>query len=207
MKPGLLQKVSFAVLISLTALAASFAPALAAGAPPDQQPAATLPALDRFAATVANGQVGVVRGVYVPGVLALRVVQQPGGSPGYVSAMAGVATQFQYAANAGVTGLLGHNYSSGASFFQLAPGQEVAVVYGDGGVRRYLVTAVYQYQALQPNSPYSDFVDLKTGVRSTAAEVFAQMYAGEHHLTFQTCIMRDGNWTWGRLFVVAVPLG
>jgi hypothetical protein len=25
------------------------------------------------------------------------------------------------------------------------------------------------------------------------------------HVTFQTCIEKDGLWTWGRLFVIAIP--
>jgi hypothetical protein len=48
-----------------------------------------------------------VRGVYVPGFLALPVVQQPSGSSGYVSRKAETATQFQLAARYNVIGLQG----------------------------------------------------------------------------------------------------
>jgi hypothetical protein len=39
----------------------------------------------------------------------------------------------------------------------------------------------------------------------TARQVFKRVYAGERHVTFQTCIERLGNRSWGRLFVLAVP--
>jgi len=66
--------------------------------------------------------------------------------------------------------------------------------------------AVYQFQALQPTNPYSNFVDLETNQQLTATELFYRVYTGAHHLTFQTCIEKDGEYSWGRLFVLAYPL-
>lgn len=80
----------------------------------------------------------MVRGVYVPEVLALLVQQQPAGDPGFVSSMEGIVTQFEYAAQSGVTGLIAHNYLSGELFFNLEIGQEVFIVYGDGSVLQYI---------------------------------------------------------------------
>ncbi len=160
---------------------------------------------EAFIASVTDGQAGVVRGVYVPNVLALPVRQQPANNPSYVSPESGVATQFAAAASLGVTGLLAHNYLAGADFFKLAMAQDVQIVYGDGTVKLYRVTAIYRYQALDPYSPYSDFVDLSTGETLSAAQVFSMVYAGGDHVTFQTCIERNGNWSWGRLFVIAIP--
>lgn len=37
-------------------------------------------------------------------------------------------------------------------------------------------------------------------------ELYYKMDAGGTHLTFQTCIAKDGNLLWGRWFVVAQPL-
>ena len=31
-------------------------------------------------------------------------------------------------------------------------------------------------------------------------------YDGDAHVTFQTCILQDGNSSWGRLFVTAIPV-
>jgi hypothetical protein len=35
--------------------------------------------------------------------------------------------------------------------------------------------------------------------------MFKRVYFGDRHLTFQTCIAKDGEASWGRLFVIAVP--
>ena len=35
--------------------------------------------------------------------------------------------------------------------------------------------------------------------------MFKRVYAGDRHVTFQTCIQEEGISSWGRLFVVAVP--
>lgn len=193
-------------LLKLLALVVAFVLSFAAVMPVSANTTAALPSFERFVGAVKNGQPGVVRGVYVPGVLALRVRQQPANNPGYVSAVANVTTQFQYAADYGVTGLLAHNYAAGSTFSALAVGQEVRVVYGDGSVKKYVVTEISKYQALDPNNPYGDLLDLKTGVTNSAGDVFAKMYTGGDHVTFQTCIYQDGNWSWGRLFVVAQPV-
>ncbi len=31
-------------------------------------------------------------------------------------------------------------------------------------------------------------------------------YTGAGHVTFQTCIIKDGNPSWGRFFVTAIPI-
>jgi hypothetical protein len=165
-----------------------------------------VPSSEAFVASVVNGEAGVVRGVYVPGVLALPVRQQPANNPAYVSPEDGVATQFASAAALGVTGLLAHNYLAGADFFKLAEEQEVRIVYGDGAVKPYRVTMIYRFQALDPYSPYSDFVDLSTGETLSVGQVFTMVYAGGDHVTFQTCIANNGNASWGRLFVIATPV-
>jgi hypothetical protein len=176
------------------------------GAPVANHEQPDFPSYAAFAASVSNEQAGVVRGVYVPAVLALRVIQQPAGNAAYVSDEAGVVTQFQTPALFGVTGLLAHNTLAGMQFLNLALGQEVHVIYGDGADHRYVVTQLYRFQALEPTNPASAFVDLSTSTVLTAAGVFEQVYTGGEHVTFQTCIDRDGQSSWGRLFVVAMPL-
>lgn len=165
----------------------------------------TLPSFGDFLQVVQNGQTGALRGVYISSVLALPVVQQPAGNPGYVSNRDGEVTQFSMAAQYGNVGLLAHNTLSGKSFSRLAVGQEVRLVYGDGKVEHFMVTEVLRFQALQPTSPWSTFRDLTTDETMTANQLFQRVYAGDHHVTFQTCIEADGNLSWGRLFIVAVP--
>jgi hypothetical protein len=172
---------------------------------PEQPQAPASSELEAFAAGVVDGRAGVLRGVYVPGVLALRVVQQPASVPFSVNLTPGIATQFSAASAYGVTGLLADNVASGVLFYNLAPGQTVSLIYGDGAIRRYTVSGLYSYQALSPTDPYSNFVDLGTGAQLSAMDLFNQMYTGGDKVTFQTCLARDGVMSWGRLFVIATP--
>jgi hypothetical protein len=161
------------------------------------------PSLNKFVAGVENGQTNTVRGVYIPGFFALPVVQQPSGNTGFVSAKPESVTQFQLAARYNVLGFLAHNYLSGKEFFRLIEGLQVVVVKGDGSIDRYRITAIDEYQKVTPGSNWSQYIDLETGERLTTYQVFGQYYQGDHHLTFQTCLARDGIETWGLRFVVA----
>ena len=164
------------------------------------------PPFDRFVEQVKNGNSNQIVGVYVENVLALRVVQQPPSNPAYVSNINGTATQFLLAFTmAGNAGLLAHNYLSGGLFFQLNPGDVVQLIYGDGAVWEYEVGDIQEYQALNPTSPTSNFINLATGESLSANDLFNHIYTGAHHLAFQTCIQRDNLDTWGRLFVIAPP--
>jgi hypothetical protein len=158
-----------------------------------------------FYTPTQNEDASRVRGVYVQNVLALPIVQQPEDNPYYVSNQAGEVTQFSTAAQYGNIGLLAHNNLSGNSFSQLSLGQEVNVMYGDGRVEKFVITEVLHFQALQPESQQSAFLNLDTSETLSASEMFNRVYTGGHHLTFQTCIKANGNMSWGRLFVVATP--
>ena len=166
---------------------------------------AALPSFADFSKIVQNGQSDVLRGVYVNNVMALPIVQQPAGKAGYVSSNAGEATQFRMASQFGNLGLLAHNHLAGKDFSNLAVGQEVIMVYGDGSVEHFIVAEVLQYQAMQPYSPYSEFRSLSDDTKLTAEQMFKKVYFGDRHITFQTCIEAEGNLSWGRLFVIAIP--
>jgi len=166
---------------------------------------AILPNFADFSKSVQNGQTDVLRGVYATNALALPVVQQPSGNAGYVSGNDGEATQFRMASNFGNVGLLAHNHLSGLSFSDLIVGQEVRLVFGNGRVEYFVIKEVLKYQALQPNSPYSSFRNLDNDDILSAEQMFKRVYFGDHHVTFQTCIDAEGNPSWGRLFIIAVP--
>ena len=158
-----------------------------------------------FNKSVQNGEADVLRGVYVPDVLALPVVQQPASNPYYVSNRAGQITQFSIASEYGNTGLLAHNTLSGRLFSQLAIGQEVRLVYGDGQVEYFVIAQLLRFQALQPESVSSSFHNLDRNETLTAGQMFSRAYTGESRVVFQTCIAAEGTPSWGRLFVIAVP--
>jgi hypothetical protein len=166
---------------------------------------ASVPSLEEFAQQVSDGQGDRVRGIYVARVMALRVVPQPQGDPGFISAEDGTATLFQTAALFGVTGLLAHNFLSGKEFFRLNPGQQLNVIYGDGHIRHYRVSQVDDFQRLSITDLRSNFMELSSGLEKTADQVFADFYQGGPHLTLQTCIERNGEWSWGVRFIRADP--
>jgi hypothetical protein len=163
-------------------------------------------AINDFISTVADGATGIIRGVYSENNFALQIIQQPSGQAGFVSTIEGVATQFSMPSKYGVTGLLAHNYLSGRHFFGLEIGDIVQLVYGDGDIKEYQIADIQRYQALQPNSPNSQFQNLNTGERISATQLFKQVYMGNHHLTIQTCIQEGSEDSWGRLFIIANPI-
>lgn len=166
---------------------------------------AALPAFKDFSKAVQNGDAEALRGVYVADVMAMPIIQQPAGNPGFVSGADNVATQFGMASQYGNIGLLAHNNLSGKNFSQLTMGQEVRLVYGNGKTEIFVVTEILRYQALQPTSTQSSFRNQSKDETLTAEQMFKRVYFGERHVTFQTCIEASGNLSWGRLFVIAVP--
>jgi hypothetical protein len=147
-----------------------------------------------------------LRGVFVEDVLTLPVIQQPKDDYLFVSDQLGVVTQFQGSAKNGVVGLLAHNYLSGDLFFQLAVDQDVNLVFGDGRVSRYLITDIQSFEKLEGDAHTSNYINLDTGEELTTRKLFSLMYTGEDKVTFQTCIKKGSDWSWGRIFIVATPL-
>lgn len=164
-----------------------------------------LPTFADFSRSVHNGDASVLRGVYVPHVLALPIIQQPQDRPYYVSNRAGEATQFSIASQYGNIGLLAHNTLSGGFFSRLSVGQQIHLVYGDGRVEDFVVANILRFQASDPESISSSFRNLDRDETLSAGDMFLRAYAGERHLVFQTCIEANGNPSWGRLFIMAMP--
>lgn len=149
-----------------------------------------------FAAKIGamtNGNAGQLTGMYVDNVFAMSI---------------GEFWQFGLASQYGSLGLLAHNYAGGGNYFSLSVGSVIKLVYGDGSTRSYQVVRIRRFEALQPNSPTSQFIDLdKGGGKQSASKVFHQIYNSSNPLVLQTCIANNGISTWGRLFVIAVPIG
>jgi hypothetical protein len=162
--------------------------------------------LPDFIQTVITGDPNTLVGVYVPGVLALPVGQQPSGNAGFVTREAKKVTQFGMANQFGTIGLLAHNDLAGAQFTGVGIDQYAILVYGDGHVEYYTIDEIQKYQALSPTSPYSDFINLdSSNERLTASQLFNRVYAPGNRLVMQTCIDGQGNPSWGRMFIIARP--
>ena len=158
--------------------------------------------LSDFSSQVANGNGSQITGLYSENIFALAVVQQPSGQAGFVSTSANTTTQFKMAAG---LGFLAHNYLAGSNFFSLSGGGVITVVYGDGSTKSYRVANIRKFQALDPDSPYSNFIDLATGEQLSASDLFYQTYGISGQMVLQTCISANGNSSWGRLFIIATP--
>jgi hypothetical protein len=168
-------------------------------------PERRVPSFADFSRSIQTGEADVLRGVYVPDVLALPVVQQPEDRPYYVSNRNGETTQFSMASQYGNIGLLAHNTLSGKFFSELSVGQPVHLVYGDGRVESFVVAEILRFQASDPQSISSSFYNLDRNETLSSVEMFSRAYGGARHLVFQTCIEAYGNLSWGRLFIVALP--
>jgi hypothetical protein len=166
----------------------------------------SLPTLSEFASHVRDGRELAVRGVYVPDVLALPVVQQPLGNITYVSESLGTVTQFQLAALYNVIGLLAHNYLSGDLFSKLEIGQDVYAVMGNGTIHRFAITSIHKFQKIVPSNPNSSYIDLNTGKQLSMRQVFSRFYQGGHRIIFQTCLEKNGSLIWGLMFIQADPV-
>ena len=161
--------------------------------------------LASFVQTLKKGDASQLVGVFVKNVMAVSVVQQSSAS--YVSTKSGTVTQFGMASQYGSVGLLAHNYLAGASFSKLSAGTEIYLVFGDGSTKLYQVNNIKKYQALSPNDPYSSFVNLDSSENTlSSTDVFNETY-GSGGLVLQTCISKNGVSSWGRLFIMASPVG
>ena len=146
-----------------------------------------------------------IRGIYLGKDRYLRVVDQPQANPAFVSNISNTATNFRLAEKYGNIGLIAHNYLGGRHFHEIQVGDEIHVMDGYGQRRSYKVKELLNYQAVNPRSVRSDFINLDDKKMYTATDVFKRVYKGKHHLVLQTCIKKGQNEEWGRKFVIAYP--
>lgn len=165
-----------------------------------------LPAFDQFIQDLKTGEDRIV-GLWVDNVLALQVVYQPSSNPAFVSTDDDMVTFFLLPwQKAGNYGLLAHNYLAGRYFFNLQVGDIISLVWGNGDYEDFEIMEIKEFQALQPNNPYTNFIDLETGEQLSVNQVFIEVYMGDFHTTLQTCIAAESSSEWGRLFTIAPPL-
>lgn len=160
--------------------------------------------LDQFIDQVRSGH-GDWSGVYVTEKFAYTIVQQPVNKYEFVSSQPKEVTQFMLT-DPQVVGLLAHNHLAGQAFFDLETGDTVYLVSGIGEIRKYQVADSVSMRVISPNSSTTLYEDLENGELLDAAKVFSRFYMGESQLTFQTCIQYNGNSSWGRLFITAIPV-
>lgn len=144
-----------------------------------------------------------INGIFLTRKRFLRVIDQPKGRPGFISGESGIATKFRMASEHGNIGLIAHNYLEGKHFLNLKVGDKLYVTNENEEEQCYRIKKIHRFQALDPRSPRSDFLNLKTRNKLKFDELFNQIYTGDHRLVLQTCIEKDEDQEWGRFFAIA----
>lgn len=169
----------------------------------NSEPETTFPSLTQFVSSVKNGN-GQITGVYVEKLMANPVIQQPQGNYEYISGDPNTLTQFMLTTPE-VIGLLAHNYLAGKLFFDINIGERIFVIDGYGGVSEYQVVEIDSFQVTKIDGVVK-YVNIHEHQILDTTQVFAKFYMGEQHVTLQTCIAKDGDPVWGRLFITAIPV-
>jgi hypothetical protein len=119
----------------------------------------------QFAELLYTDEAGLIRGVYVEDKFAFPVIQQPEGKDLFVSSKLGRVTQFNLAAQNGITGLLAHNFLSGKEFYEIETGDTIWIIYGDKELASDQVTSIRSYQKLihPTRKDYHDMYDHTNG--------------------------------------------
>ena len=147
--------------------------------------------------------------VYLPGQKpesCLPVVQQPSYNTKYISGQPDVLTQFGQINPETGYWLLAHNTLAGVYISAMSEGDEYMLVDALGRVGKYRVAEIEAFQADPPDSTTPDLipVDRETlepiGDTLSSNTVFDDVSA--HGSELQTCIGKDGEPSWGRLFVI-----
>ena len=146
-----------------------------------------------------------ITGVYFGKDRFLHVINQPRGNPGYISNISNTATNFRRAGMQGIIGLIAHNYLGGRIFHDLHVGDDVYIMDGFCNRKKYRIYELLQFQAIDPRSMRSDFINLDNKEICSATDLFNRVYTGRHRLVLQTCIKKGNNHEWGRRFLIAYP--
>src|ERR1041384_4680317 len=133
--------------------------------------------LNTFARLVQNGHADQLRGLYIPEILTAPVIQQPAGMDSFISPWQNAVTQFGMASKLGSIGLLAHTDLAGKSFAVLHKGQKFYLIYGDGQISAFVVSDILRYQALEPSSTSSSFIDVENNQILTTSALFTKIYA------------------------------
>ncbi len=105
--------------------------------------------------------------------------------------------------------LLGHNNLVGAAFLKLQVGDEFFIHFQDSRTQWYKVDSIRRYRAITPESDGTNLVEVSypslNDITGQEEEPFSvkNKVLQDGYVTLQTCISKDGNGIWGRLFVIA----
>ncbi len=141
--------------------------------------------------------------IILPNKICLRIIQQPKNKDEFVSPIVGCVTQFRKPNLYGCLGILAHNYSSGKHFSDLKIEEIVEYIKDDKTKNFYKINKIEKYQALSPKNTKSQFINLETNQKLSYNQLFTKMFTKKNTMVFMTCIQKEEEMSWGRLFVMA----
>ena len=156
--------------------------------------------------TQVNGNAEQVVGTIVEDLFVFPVIQQPESDPTWISVAENTLTSLQTARLTRDIGLAAYSHQAGAKFFDLALGQTILIVMGDGAFLLYHVDSILQFQAIDPGNPESAYIHPTTSEILTSTQLEQALFDGSGRLVFQTDITNEGIAQWGILVVTAVSI-
>lgn len=133
--------------------------------------------------------------------LTLEIELQPVGQPSYVTNVPGKVTLFRQTLARNALVFIIHNDLGGTRLYDTKIGDLIYVSSAQDRVY-YEVIHIYRFRADQPTDPFSDLFELETGERFTVDAAYDLVFPGGY-VTIETCIIRNGDVNWGRIFIQA----
>ena len=149
--------------------------------------------------------------ITLPNDLPMVIVQQPKGDPLWISNNIDAFTQIEQPRKEFGTSVFAiHTYGSKNDLYDLKIND--FIVYKTISIDNncnvhanlvfYRVKDILRYQALSPRNPATPLIDLVTGKQYSVESIIDKVYGNNEYVILQTCIYKNGNTAWGRLFVV-----
>jgi hypothetical protein len=153
--------------------------------------------------------------IIFPNVPPMKIVQQPYKNYNWISDFTNVFTQLAQPRSIYGTKVFSiHTYGNDNVLYDLKVGDIIfyrtKITTNECSNEIYLnfyqVKEIYHYQAVQPLNPRTPLIDLETNETFSSTRIFDKLFGNNKRILFQTCIFKDGNTSWGRLFIVATKL-
>jgi len=124
------------------------------------------------------------------------IIQQPTGDYGFVSSAEYAVTEYNIPGG-GNTIFLAHSFTeTGRAILRLKIGDRVIID------KNYVVVRIYEFEAVKPTDGYSPMIYTETGETLSSSRALDMVFSNPEQVVFQTCIEKNYNPYWGRLFVV-----
>ena len=145
--------------------------------------------------------------IIFPDLPPIKIVPQPNGKYSWVSNDSNSFTEFSVPKKLYDTQyFLAHNTKAGSHLNEIKIGDVIKFRESNAGLGEHTerkVKEIRKFKALQPTNLKTPLVDLSTGKQYSVEDITKEMWTNNKQVVFQTCIEKEGDINWGRLFVIA----